>query len=62
MAHPKSRHSKTRRNKRRSHDSLPQPNRSLCPQCGEPKLPHNICPHCGTYKGREVVKIEEIEG
>ncbi|MCJ7704573.1 MAG: 50S ribosomal protein L32 [Desulfobacterales bacterium] len=32
---------------------------SLCPQCHEPRLPHNVCPHCGTYKGKEIVVVEE---
>jgi large subunit ribosomal protein L32 len=32
---------------------------SLCPQCHEPKLPHRVCPHCGTYKGKEIVEVEE---
>lgn len=61
MANPKKRHSRSRRNKRRSHDFLSNPPLSFCPQCGEPKLPHHICPHCGTYRGREVVRVEEIE-
>lgn len=56
MPNPKKRHSKTRRNNRRSHDALSNPAISLCPQCGEPKQPHHICPKCGTYKGREVIK------
>ncbi|HAG51911.1 MAG: 50S ribosomal protein L32 [Deltaproteobacteria bacterium GWC2_42_51] len=60
MPNPKKRHSKTRRNKRRSHDALSMPALSLCPQCGEPKLPHHICPNCGTYKGREVIKSKEL--
>ncbi|MBI2346495.1 MAG: 50S ribosomal protein L32 [Deltaproteobacteria bacterium] len=29
-----------------------------CPQCGAPKLPHRVCLKCGTYKGREVVRID----
>ncbi|MBI5286602.1 MAG: 50S ribosomal protein L32 [Deltaproteobacteria bacterium] len=62
MPNPKKRHSKTRRNKRRSHDALSRPAVSLCPQCGEPKPPHHVCPNCGTYKGREVIKIEETAG
>ncbi|MFQ5900140.1 MAG: 50S ribosomal protein L32 [Thermodesulfobacteriota bacterium] len=61
MPNPKRRHSKTRRNKRRTHDSLSSPPISLCPQCKDPKPPHHICPNCGTYRGKEVVKIEEIE-
>jgi large subunit ribosomal protein L32 len=61
MAHPKKRHSKTRRNKRRSHDGLSTPSLSFCPQCGDPKPPHHVCPNCGTYRGREVIKIEEAE-
>ncbi|MCD6152317.1 MAG: 50S ribosomal protein L32 [Syntrophobacterales bacterium] len=55
MPNPVKRHSKTRRNKRRSHDALTSPVTSICPQCNEPKLPHRACPHCGFYKGREVV-------
>ncbi|MEN8181470.1 MAG: 50S ribosomal protein L32 [Myxococcota bacterium] len=59
MAVPKRRTSKSRRNKRRSHDGLRLPARSRCPQCDTPKLPHRACPNCGTYRGREVVPIEE---
>ena len=32
--------------------------RSVCPQCGAPKLPHHVCPNCGYYKDREVVVTE----
>lgn len=59
MAVPKRRTSSTRRDKRRSHDGLAPPPRSLCPQCSEPKLPHRVCPNCGTYRGREIVQTEE---
>ncbi|MBN1381594.1 MAG: 50S ribosomal protein L32 [Deltaproteobacteria bacterium] len=59
MANPVKRHSRTRRNKRRSHDFLSTPPSSVCPQCNEPKLPHHACPNCGTYKGREVVSFEK---
>jgi large subunit ribosomal protein L32 len=59
MAHPKRRHTKTRRNKRRSHDSLTPPNLSNCPQCQQPKPPHRVCLHCGYYKGQEIIEIPE---
>jgi large subunit ribosomal protein L32 len=60
MALPKHRHSKSRRDKRRTHQKLTPPNLSVCPQCNEPKLPHQVCPSCGHYKGRTVIATEEI--
>jgi large subunit ribosomal protein L32 len=60
MGVPKKKTSKTRRDKRRSHDSLTCRSLSLCPQCHEPKLPHRVCPHCGTYKGKEILEVEEV--
>ena len=59
MALPKRRHSKTRRDKRRTHYKIAIPKISPCPQCGESKLPHRICPKCGTYRGREILEIEK---
>jgi len=59
MPNPVKRHSKSRRNKRRSHDFLKFPATSACPQCNEPKMPHHACPSCGSYKGREVINVEK---
>ncbi len=59
MANPKRRHSKARRNRRRAHDALPRQTSSVCPECGEVKLPHRACPQCGHYKGREVIEGKE---
>jgi large subunit ribosomal protein L32 len=59
MPNPVKRHSKSRRDKRRSHDFLKFPATSVCPQCNEPKIPHHACPSCGTYKGREVLNVEK---
>lgn len=56
MPNPKRRHSKARRDKRRSHDALAQPGLSNCSNCGEPKLSHRACPSCGQYRGRQVIK------
>jgi large subunit ribosomal protein L32 len=57
MAVPKKRHTKSRRNRRRSHDALKETKLSLCPKCKESILPHRLCASCGTYKGREVIDV-----
>ncbi len=59
MAVPKRKTSKSRRNNRRSHHALDAPPVYICPNCKEPKLPHRVCPSCGTYRGRNVLEIEE---
>jgi len=57
MAVPKQRHTKSRRNRRRSHHALKKQNFSVCPKCGEPILSHNICANCGVYSGKEVIDV-----
>ncbi|MGA2987321.1 MAG: 50S ribosomal protein L32 [Terriglobia bacterium] len=59
MANPKRRHSKARKNRRRSHDHLAMPAIAECPHCHESKMPHHVCPHCGYYKGKEVILVKE---
>jgi large subunit ribosomal protein L32 len=59
MPNPKHKHSKTRRDRRRTHDALSQPALSRCPQCQEMRTPHRVCPHCGFYGGREVMEPRE---
>jgi large subunit ribosomal protein L32 len=59
MPNPKRRHSKARRDRRRAHDALALPAKSICPSCGEAKLPHRACPACGEYRGRTVVEGRE---
>lgn len=59
MALPKRKHSKARRDKRRSANSkLFAVNLSICPNCSKARLPHRVCPHCGYYKGKPVIVIE----
>ncbi|HLC27181.1 MAG TPA: 50S ribosomal protein L32 [bacterium] len=55
MTVPKKRTSRTRRDKGRTHKKLESPQFYNCPQCKEPKRPHEVCPNCGFYRGREVV-------
>lgn len=59
MPNPKRRHSKARRDRRRTHDALSAPPTSKCQNCGEAKLPHRVCPHCGYYRGREVIEVKD---
>lgn len=59
MAVPKRRTSKSRRNKRRTHQKVTAPNLTTCAKCGEAKLPHHVCPNCGTYRGRRFLEIED---
>lgn len=52
MPVPRRRHSKSRRDKARTHKKLHAKSANNCKNCGEVKLPHRICPKCGTYRGR----------
>ena len=55
MAVPKQKKGRGATHTRRSANmKLEMPSRSVCPQCGAPKLPHHVCPNCGFYKEREV--------
>ena len=62
MALPKHKTSKSRRDKRRTHQKIDAPILSTCAQCGERKLPHHACPNCGTYKGRAVIQKKDALG
>jgi large subunit ribosomal protein L32 len=35
------------------------PSVGRCPECGEPKMPHQLCGACGTYKGKTIIHIED---
>ncbi|NIY13134.1 MAG: 50S ribosomal protein L32 [Gemmatimonadetes bacterium] len=60
MAVPKKRTSKQRKRKRRTHHKASVANLVACSNCGDPKLPHRVCPTCGTYKGEQVIEIDEL--
>lgn len=59
MAVPKHKMSKSRRDKRRTHQKIEGVDLTTCPECGEPTQPHHACPSCGAYKGRTVVANED---
>jgi large subunit ribosomal protein L32 len=56
MPNPKRRHSKARRDRRRTHDALDVMSQSSCANCGASKLPHRVCPSCGYYRGKQAVR------
>lgn len=57
MAVPKNRHTKSRRNTKRSHIKLSGSHFAVCEKCKKSVLPHTMCENCGTYKGREVINV-----
>jgi large subunit ribosomal protein L32 len=59
VPHPKRKHSKGRRDRRRAHDALTPVNLVACSNCGEVRPPHMVCPSCGFYQGREVIAVEK---
>ncbi len=57
---PKRRISRTRQARRRAHYlKLDMPHMVRCPQCKTLRLAHTVCPTCGTYKGVEVLEVED---
>lgn len=57
--HPKRKHSKGRRDRRRAQDALQATNLVQCSNCGEMRLPHTVCAKCGHYNGREVISVKK---
>lgn len=59
MAVPKRKTPRSKTHSRRSANmKLAPPAKSICPQCGAPKLPHRVCNNCGTYRGRQVIDVD----
>ena len=56
MAHPKRRHSVSRKHMRRAHDFLVSPHPGACPKCGQQNRSHQICGYCGYYRGVAVIQ------
>jgi len=56
MPNPKHRHSRTRRDKRRTHYKAVAANVLSCQNCGSAVLFHRVCPECGFYRGKLAVE------
>lgn len=59
MAVPKRKVSRSKRDKRRTHDKLTAVNVVECPRCHSKKISHRVCPNCGYYGGEEIIPLEE---
>lgn len=57
MAVPKRRKSRSKRDMRKAHwvRRIAVPSLTICPKCGEAKLPHRLCAACGHYKDRQII-------
>ena len=61
MAVPKHRISKTRGRTRRAQTMrLTLPGMGTCGNCGNRVLLHRVCPKCGYYRGKQVIKPEDL--
>ena len=59
MPVPKKKKSKARtRMGRASAWTLSAPAQSICPRCGQAKLPHTVCGACGWYKNRVAIDVD----
>lgn len=56
---PKKRHSPSRRDKRRSQDTLSMKQLAKCENCGAYHVAHHVCPNCGTYRGETVIDVND---
>ena len=55
---PKRKIAHARQGERRQQLKLSPKSLMECPQCHNPKAPHEVCPNCGYYNGREVIAVE----
>ncbi len=51
------RHTKSKRNRVRSHHALKKKALSICSNCKAKIIPHIVCKNCGYYNGRKVIDV-----
>lgn len=61
MAVPKRKTSSSKRNMRRSHNSIKDINIIIDKESGEPRISHRLDKSTGVYKGRQVLKTKSKE-
>jgi len=58
MGLPGHRRTSSDKRKRAAHFALTATSINTCPKCGKAVRPHRACAFCGTYKGRQVIKVD----
>lgn len=61
MAEPKKRLTSARSGNRRSHLHLETPAMGVCPNCKADVKPHTVCVSCGYYKGKQILKANQLK-
>lgn len=56
---PKRKISKSRRNRRRAHHAHSLNHLVVCETCGEYHVSHRVCQKCGSYRGEQVVELDD---
>jgi len=56
---PKTKVSRHRRGNRRRNQRLDAPTLVPCEQCRKLKRAHYVCKNCGTYRGRQVIEVND---
>ena len=59
MGVPKRKMSKMKKRQRIAANSYEGVQGNFCKNCGEPAAPHTVCKHCGTYKGKQILTVEQ---
>jgi large subunit ribosomal protein L32 len=60
-AAPKSKIGPRRKRLRRTHYKAKLPTLVPCTTCGKMQRPHHVCLACGSYRGVEVLKIDDAK-
>ena len=58
--HPTHRTSRSRRNKRRSHEAIEQAPPTMCPLTGQPKMHHRACTESGYVRPGLTIKVPKL--
>jgi large subunit ribosomal protein L32 len=56
---PKSRISPRRRRNRRAQTKMTPVTIVRCPRCDSYHRPHHVCPDCGTFRGIQILEMDD---